>query len=39
MIEQGKKRSELEEKIMLLGLDGNLVANKASLFRRREEIW
>ena len=32
MIRQAKKRSELEERIMHLGMDSNLVANKARLF-------
>lgn len=33
MVKQAKRKSELEERIMSLGMDTNLVQNKASLFK------
>lgn len=38
MVRQSKKKTELEEKIMNLGLDNNLIKNKAELFRMDEQF-
>ena len=33
MVKQAEKRTRLEERIMNLGMDNNLVKNKADLFK------